>query len=51
MLATSLVLYFIPRQLHHGFSLRAATILKPLYFQLISPVSILIGILIIYNVI
>lgn len=45
MLGTSLVLYFVPRHLHHNFSLKAADILKPVYFQLISPISILIGIL------
>jgi len=51
MLCTSLVLYFIPRQLHHNFSSKAADILKPFYFQLISPFSILFGILLIYCVI
>ncbi len=51
MLCTSLVLYFVPRQLHHNFSLKAADILKPLYFQLISPFSFLFGILLIYCVI
>ena len=51
MLCTSLVLYFVPRQLHHNFSLKAAEILKPLYFQLISPFSIIIGIMIIFSVI
>jgi len=50
MLLTSLVLYFVPRQLHHNFSLKAAEILKPLYFQLISPFSALIGIFFIYSV-
>ncbi len=51
MLCTSLVLYFVPRQLHHNFSLKSAEILKPLYFQLISPFSFLIGILLIYSVV
>jgi hypothetical protein len=51
MLATSLILYFVPRQLHHNFSLRAADILKPLYFQLISPFSMLFGLIVIYSVI
>lgn len=50
MLCTSLVLYFVPRHLHHNFSLKAADILKPIYFQLISPISVLIGILLIYSV-
>ena len=51
MLCTSLVLYFVPRQLHHNFSLKAAEILKPLWFQLISPFSFLIGSILIYSVI
>lgn len=50
MLLTSLVLYFVPRQLHHNFSNKAADILKPFYFQFISPFSFMIGILIIYSV-
>lgn len=50
MLATSLVLYFVPRHLHHNFSNQAADILKPLYFQLLAPLSIIIGILIINSV-
>lgn len=51
MLLTSLVLYFVPRQLHHNFSNKAADILRPFYFQLISPFSMLIGALLIYCVI
>jgi uncharacterized membrane protein YfcA len=51
MLLTSLVLYSVPRQLHHNFSLKAADILKPLYFQLISPFAFLIGTLLIYSII
>lgn len=50
MLGTSLVLYFVPRQLHHNFSNNAADVLKPLYFQFIAPLSFLIGVLIIYSV-
>lgn len=50
MLVTSFVLYFVPRQLHHKFSLKSADILKPLYFQLISPFSFLIGAFFIYCV-
>ncbi len=46
MLGTSLVLYFVPRQLHHAFSTKAADFLKPVYFQLIAPFAILIGFLI-----
>lgn len=51
MLLTSLVLYFVPRQLHHNFSVKAAEILKPFYFQLISTLSFLIETLLIYSVV
>jgi uncharacterized membrane protein YfcA len=50
MLATSMILYFLPRALHHKYSLKSADILKPLYFQLISPISMFIGIGILYAV-
>jgi uncharacterized membrane protein YfcA len=51
MLLTSLVLYFVPRQLHHNFSVKAAEILKASYFQLISPFAFIIGIWLIYSII
>jgi uncharacterized membrane protein YfcA len=50
MLCTSLVLYFVPRQIHHRFSLKAADVLKPVYFQLISVFAFVIGAAIIYSV-
>ena len=50
MLITSFILYFVPKKLHHSFSNKCADILKPIYFQLISPFSILIGIIIIKSV-
>lgn len=50
MLCTSLVLYFVPRQIHHNFSLKAADFLKPFYFQLISPFAFVIGVAIIYSI-
>ena len=50
MLCTSFALYFVPRQIHHNFSMKAANILKPRIFQLISPFACVIGILIIYSV-
>jgi hypothetical protein len=49
MLITSFILYLVPRKMHHQFSLKSADILKPLYFQLISPFSILFGLAVIYN--
>ena len=51
ILVTSWVLYFVPRQLHHKFSMKCAAFLKPIYFQLISPFSVAIGISIIYCVV
>lgn len=51
MLVTSWVLYFVPRQLHNNFSNKSADILKPSYFQFISPFSFIIGGVIIYSVI
>ncbi|MCL6258323.1 hypothetical protein M3O96_04445 [Aquiflexum sp. TKW24L] len=50
MLGTSIVLYFVPRRLHHNYSLKSAEILKPIYFQIISPFAMLIGIAIFYAV-
>lgn len=50
MIFTSLVLYFVPRKLHHNFSNKSADILKPRYFQFIAPFAMGIGIFIIYCV-
>jgi len=49
MLLTSIVLYFVPRKLHHKFSMKSADILKPIYLRIISPLAFLLGGLIIYN--
>jgi uncharacterized membrane protein YfcA len=50
MVATSVILYIVPRKTHHRFSMKSADRLKPIYFQLISPFAMLLGGLIIYNV-
>ena len=50
MIITSLVLYIVPRRIHHSYSLWCAEILKPFYFQLISPFSFLFGGFLIYSV-
>jgi uncharacterized membrane protein YfcA len=50
MLGTSIILYFVPRRLYHGYSLKSADILKPSYFQLISTFAFLFGSAIIYCV-
>lgn len=51
MLITSMILYLVPRRIHHGFSMKSADILTPTYFRLVSPLAFLFGGLIIYNVI
>ena len=48
MLATSLVLYVVPRKMHHQYALRCAEILTPFYLRLISPLSMLFGVLLMY---
>lgn len=50
MLITSIVLYAVPRKIHHKFSMKSADYLKPIYFQLISPFAFLFGGLILYTV-
>lgn len=49
MLITSVILYSVPRRIHHKFSTKSADILNPIYFRLISPLAFLFGGLIIYN--
>lgn len=51
MLLTSLVLYFVPRRIHHGYSLHWAEKIKPLYFQFIAPFAWLFGAALIYSVV
>jgi Mn2+/Fe2+ NRAMP family transporter len=51
MIFTSLVLYFVPRRLHHQYAVICADILKPIYFRLVSPLSMLFGAALIYSVI
>ncbi len=50
MLVTSLILYFVPRRFHHGYSLKCADIIKPFYFQIISTLAFLFGFILIYAV-
>ena len=50
MLGTSIILYFVPRKLHHDYSLKSADMLKPLYFQLLSPFAFTLGSAIIHCV-
>jgi len=48
MLATSWVLYVVPRSLHHNYALQCAEILTPFYIRFISPLSMLFGSILIY---
>lgn len=48
MIVTSIILYVVPRRIHHAFSKKSADILKPVYFRLISPLAFLLGGLLIY---
>ena len=50
MLATSMVLYLVPRKMHHQYALRSAEMLSPLYLRLISPLSMFFGGMLIYAV-
>ena len=50
MIATSLVLYLVPRRIHHTYALWCADILTPTYIRLTSPFSILFGCAILYSV-
>ncbi|WP_291115191.1 hypothetical protein [Flavobacterium sp. UBA6135] len=47
MIATSLVLYCIPRQKHHELSRNFAKTLKPIYLRLLAPLAFTLGILLI----
>ncbi len=51
MLVTALILYAVPRKLHHYFSLQCAEILKPLYFRILAPLSFFFGGVLIYSVV
>ncbi len=50
ILITSLILYIVPRKIHHKFSIKSTDLLTSFYLQLISPFAFLFGGLIIYNV-
>lgn len=50
MIGTSIILYFVPRDVHHKYALWCADFLKPRYIRLLSPFSMLFGFIIIYFV-
>lgn len=43
MIATSLVLYFVPRRVHHGYAVWWADRLSPTHIRILSPVSLVVG--------
>lgn len=51
MIATSLLLYMVPRSKHHKYSLYCANILKPNYVKMVAPFSMAFGSLLVYAVI
>ncbi len=50
MIVTSLILYLVPRRIHHNYALWCAEILTPKYTRYISPLSVLFGCAILYSV-
>ena len=50
MIATSLVLFCIPKELHHKFANKYVSFIKPEYFRILSPITILFGWFLIYSV-
>ncbi|WP_409029515.1 hypothetical protein [Gracilimonas sediminicola] len=50
MIGTSVVLYFVPRRLHHRYALMCANFLNPQLIRMTSPISMIFGIAIIYSV-
>jgi uncharacterized membrane protein YfcA len=49
MIITALLLFLVPKKLHHAFSIKSADLLKPFYVRLLSPFAMLLGGSIIYN--
>ncbi len=50
MIATSLVLYLVPRKLHHAYAVKCSNILTPALIRIISPFSLLFGAGVFYSV-
>lgn len=49
MSVTALLLYLVPKKLHHAFSMKCANLIKPLALQLLAPFALLLGVFIIYS--
>ncbi len=50
MIATSLVLFFVSKEKHHNFANKYVGLIKPVYFKILAPITILIGCFFIYAV-
>uniref|UniRef100_UPI004048606C hypothetical protein n=1 Tax=Polaribacter sp. TaxID=1920175 RepID=UPI004048606C len=50
MFITSVILFAVPRKVHHKFSLKSAEILLPIYFRFIAPMAFGFGVYLIYLV-
>ena len=50
MIGTSLILFLVPRKIHHNFALQSAAILSHSLIRILSPIAILMGIFLIYSV-
>jgi hypothetical protein len=50
MLATSAVLYVVPRRIHHAYSMKWVKLLKPWHVRSIAPFSFVFGGAILYSI-
>ncbi|NNK61876.1 MAG: hypothetical protein HKO98_01600 [Gemmatimonadetes bacterium] len=50
MIVTSLVLYFVPRRMHHAYAVYWADALEPRYMRLVAPFSVAFGVAVILAV-
>lgn len=48
---SALVLMLVPIKMHNRFSVKASNILKPSYLKFFAPISVIIGMLVIYGII
>lgn len=51
LICSALILMVVPIKLHNGFSVKASTMLKPLFLKIVSPITVMIGLLVIYGII
>jgi uncharacterized membrane protein YfcA len=49
MSVTALLLYLVPKKLHHAFSMKCAHLLKPVVVRLLAPFALVFGAFIIYS--